>query len=93
MKKLTEARNNLENAIYTIELQDGTVVNDPKHISEFVNNSEKDTFKVLTDHIEAQRLKFTTKPLEIKATPEEIEQGVPETYEVPLSFDSSNFFV
>lgn len=84
---------NLENAIYTIELQDGTVVSDPKHISEFVNNSEKDTFKVLTDHIEEQRLKFTTKPLEIKATPEEIEKGVPETYEVPLSFDSSNFFV
>ena len=84
---------NLENAIYSIQLDDGTVVDNPQHISEFVNNAEKDTFTVITDHIEAQRNKFTTKPLVLQATPEEIEKGVPETYEVPISFDSANFFV
>jgi len=30
--------------------------------------------------------------LTAEATPEEIEKGVPETYEVPITFDQSNFF-
>jgi len=29
----------------------------------------------------------------VDATPEEIEKGVPETYELPLIFDPSSFFV
>ncbi len=93
-RKLTDITiENLENAIYTIELQDGTTVDNPEHIREFVNNAEKDLFKVLSDHLDTQRSKFTTKPLVLQATPEEVEKGVPETYEVPISFDNSNFFV
>lgn len=93
-RKLTDITiQNLENAIHSIELQDGTVVDNAQHISEFVNNAEKDVFTVISDHVDEQRKKFTTKPLVLNATPEEIEQGVPETYEVPISFDSSNFFV
>ena len=34
----------------------------------------------------------TIKPLVVKATAEEIEAGAPETFEVPITFDQSNFF-
>ena len=91
-KKLTAITiANLERSISSIELGDTTVSN-PDHIKEFVENSDKEVFKSLTDHIDAQRSKFVTKPLTLQATQEELEKGVPETYEVPVSFDSSNFF-
>jgi len=49
-------------------------------------------FEKVTDHVEEQRKKFSVKPLQVQATEEEIEQGVPSTFEVPISFDQSNFF-
>lgn len=92
-KKLTALTiANLDRSISSIEIE-GTVVTDHNHITEFVNNADKDLFRKLTDHIDQQRQKFVTKPLTIDATPEDIEKGVPETFEVPISFDSSNFFV
>ena len=33
------------------------------------------------------------KPLKMKATEEQIKKGAPVTYEVPVTFDTSNFFV
>lgn len=71
---------------------DGFEVTDPLHIREFVNNADKSVFKHIIDHIEAQKDKFSIKPIKITATPEEVELGVPETYEVPFSFDPSVFF-
>ena len=91
-KKLTEITvANLERSIESIEIED-QVVSNKKHIEEFVNNADKDLFRVLTDHIDEQRKKFMTKPLQIASTPEDIENGAPESFEVPISFDSSNFF-
>ena len=31
-------------------------------------------------------------PLKVKATDEQIKKGVPATFDVPLTFDQSNFF-
>jgi hypothetical protein len=91
-KSLTEMTiNNVEQSIVSITIE-GETVNNPEYIKEFIDNSDKSTFKAITDHIEQQRQNFAIKPLVINATPEEIEQGVPETYEVPISFDPSNFF-
>ena len=93
-RKLTDiTMSNLEKSIFRITLDNGTVVDNPDHLREFINNSDKELFTKISDHIDLQRQKFTTKPLQLKATPEEIEKGVPETYEVPISFDSANFFV
>lgn len=92
-KKLTDLTvSNLERSISSIEIE-GAVVDNHDHIAEFVNNADKDLFKSLTDHIDAQRKKFVTKPLTIDSTPEDIEGGAPETFEVPISFDNANFFV
>lgn len=71
---------------------DGFEVTDPLHIREFVDNADKSVFKKIIDHIEEQKDKFSIKPIKITATPEEVELGVPETYEVPFSFDPSIFF-
>jgi len=91
-KKLTDITvGTLERSIWKIEV-DGEFVDNPAFISEFVANSEKTLFSALTDHLEEQREKFKIKPLVLDATPEEIEKGVPETYEIPVTFDQSNFF-
>jgi hypothetical protein len=91
-KKLTEITIlNLERSISSIEIE-GDVVAIPEYIKEFINNADKAVYKKITDHIDVERQKFMTKPLTLSATPEEIEQGVPETYQIPISFDSSNFF-
>jgi hypothetical protein len=91
-KKLTEITvANLEKSIVSIEV-DGEVVTNKTHIQEFVNNADKDLFRALTDHIDDQRKKFATKPLTVSSTPEDIEKGAPESFDVPLSFDSANFF-
>ena len=91
-KKLTDLTiHTLEKSIKEIVLEDTTVTN-PEHIKEFVNNADKTLFEKVTNHVDEQRTKFSVKPLTIKAEPEEIEKGVPETYEVPITFDQANFF-
>ena len=92
-KKLTDLTIlTLEKSIASIEVGDD-VVTDQAHIKEFIANTDKGLFESVTNHIEEQRSKFQVKPLVVDATPEEIEAGVPETYEVPVTFDQSSFFV
>jgi hypothetical protein len=92
-KKLTDLTIlTLEKSISKIEV-DGEEVTDPAFIKEFIANTDKTMFEAVTDHIEKQREQFQVKPLVIDATPDEIEQGVPATYEVPVTFDQSSFFV
>ena len=91
-KKLTEINiTTLSRSIKSITIGED-VVSNPKHIDEFIANCDKEFFKGVTNHLEAQRDKFNIKPLTITATEEEIAQGVPETYEVPITFDQSTFF-
>lgn len=92
-KKLTDLTVfTLEKSIKSIAMPDGTTVDNPEWISEFVSNTDKNLFESVTNKIESEREKFNVKPMVVDATPEEIEKGVPETYEVPISFDQSNFF-
>lgn len=91
-KKLTDITIfTLEKSISQIDLGD-QVVTSPQYIQEFVNNADKHIFESVTDHIEKERDKFSVKPLKVHATEEEIEKGVPETYNVPITFDQANFF-
>lgn len=90
--KLTELTVDLmTNHIQSIEIGDQVVTN-KNHIDEFVKNADKSFFQFIKDHIDNEKQKFTIKPLIAQATPEEIEKGVPKTYEVPVTFDQSNFF-
>jgi len=91
-RKLTDITvGTLERSIWKIDAGEDSVTN-PAWIKEFVSNAEKGLFSALTEHLEKQREKFKIKPLVIDATEDEIAKGVPETYEVPITFDQSNFF-
>ena len=81
----------MANHISAIEIGD-TRVDNKQHIDEFMKNADKSFYGAISKHLEEQKLKFTIQPLKAQATPEEIEKGVPETYEVPVTFDQSNFF-
>lgn len=91
-RKLTEITIfTLEKSIVSIDTDSETVTN-PEYIQEFVQNADKNMFKSVTEHIEKERNKFSVQPLKVEATEEEIANGVPETYTVPISFDQANFF-
>ena len=81
----------LKASIAAVQFEDQTVTN-KEHISEFVDNADKDLFKKVTGHLETQKESFSIKPMVVDATEEEIEAGVPETYEIPITFDQTNFF-
>lgn len=67
-------------------------VTNPQHIIEFFENADKDVFKSVIDHITAQREKFSIKPFKVVLSEEDVANGAPETMNVPISFDQSNFF-
>ena len=81
----------LSKSIHQIQIGD-TVVTDQGHIDEFIKNTDKEFFKEVTDHLEGQRAKFTLEPIKVTSTPEDIEKGAPENWEIPITFDQSNFF-
>ena len=79
--------------ISAITMQDGTVVSDPAQIKEFVDNANAKVIKEIENKIVALRSQGAVKPLKLKATEEQIKKGAPATYEVPITFDTANFFV
>jgi len=91
-KKLTDLTVNVLNkSIYKIVMGDTEVTN-PAHIQEFMENSDKEFYKFITEHLEEQKESFEIEPLKVVSTQEDQEKGAPESWEVPITFDSSNFF-
>ena len=76
-----------------IIMQDGTEITDPAHIKEFVENANATLIKEVEDKLMKLRGQGAVKPLKMKATEDQIKKGAPATYEVPVTFDTSNFFV
>jgi len=91
-QKLTQL--NVDMVVQTIESirVDGQTVTDKKQIKEFVDNTSKEFFSAIMKHLEENRKRFQLAPQKVTSTEEEVKQGAPETYEVPIAFDSSNFF-
>lgn len=91
--KLTELNSSiLLKNIADITMTDGTVVSDPAQIKEFVDNANATIIKEIEKKMMALRSQGAVKPLKMKATEEQIKKGAPVTYEVPVTFDTSNFF-
>ena len=68
------------------------VVSQQSHIDEFIRNADSKFFNAILDHIETEKNKFAIQPLTVTTDLEEQQQGAPETYQVPIVFDQSNFF-
>ena len=79
------------NSVVSIKVGDD-VVTDRNHIVEFLENTDKAFFKALSDHIEEQKKEFQVPPMEVRSNEQQLEEGAPETFEVPIVFDQSNFF-
>jgi len=93
-KQLTELNSNiLLKNIASIVMTDGTEVTDPAQIKEFVDNANASLIKEIEAHMAELRSQGAVKPLKLKATEEQIKKGAPASYEVPVTFDTANFFV
>jgi len=79
--------------IEKVTMTDGTEITDPAHIKEFVENAKATLVKEIEDKLATLRGQGAVKPLKLKATEEQIKKGAPATYEVPVTFDTANFFV
>jgi hypothetical protein len=79
--------------INSITMQDGTEITDPTHIKEFVDNANATLIKEIEQKLNELRGQGAVKPLRLKATEEQIKKGAPASYEVPVTFDTANFFV
>ena len=82
----------IKNSIAQIQV-DGQIVVDVNQISEFIDKADKEFYAAITAHIDVQKKKFEVEPMRVESSEEEQKQGVPKTYEVPIAFDQSNFFV
>jgi hypothetical protein len=80
------------NSVACIDTADGRVT-DKKFIREFFSNADRDIFDKIYKHLEIMRDNTRIKPLKVRSTQEDINAGAPEEYEIPITFDQSNFFV
>ena len=77
--------------IVQIQVGDEVVV-DQNHIAEFIKNADKNFFTAITDHLTNEKKKYDVEPFKVETTQEERDLGAPENFEVPITFDQSNFF-
>ena len=93
-KSLTELNSSiLLKNIAKITTPEGAEVTDPVQIKEFVEKANATLIKQIEDKLTVFRSQGAVEPVKLKATKEQIEKGAPATYEVPVTFDSANFFV
>jgi hypothetical protein len=78
-------------SIYVIKTPDATV-EDPTFIKDYVKNADKAIFDKINARITELKDKNGLQPLVVQSTPEQIELGAPETFEVPVGFDNAAFF-
>jgi hypothetical protein len=79
-------------SIVAIQTED-TVVEEPEFIREFFQNSDKTMFERVQAHLTHLKTLNTIKPLTFEADAEQIAQGAPATYELPIRMDNADFFV
>ena len=93
-KQLTELSDKiLLKNILKIITPEGAEVSDPAQIREFINNANATLINEMTGELVKLRVQGAVKPLKMKATEEQIKKGAPASYEVPVTFDTANFFV
>ena len=93
-KALTELNSKvLLKNISKITTPEGVEVSDPAQIKEFVDNANATLITELQDELAVIRVQGSVKPLTLKATEDQIKRGAPVTYQVPVTFDTANFFV
>lgn len=83
----------LVEAITQIKTPDGIVVNNKEQIKEFCDNSPAGLINEIQNGLGKIRMQAQIPPVKVQSTEEQIKAGAPVNYEVPVTFDNSNFFV
>lgn len=78
-------------SIYKIVTADDEVT-DKKFIVEFVNNIDKGVFELINQHLAEMKKNNELKPLSCSTTEEQQAAGAPAVYDVPITFNESDFF-
>jgi hypothetical protein len=92
-KKLTDVNwSILQDSIQQITTPDGVVVSDKEQINDFLSNCNSKIVLEIQEELGRVRNQANFKPLKFKSTEEQIKRGAPVSFDVPLTFDSSNFF-
>jgi hypothetical protein len=81
----------MSESVYKIITPD-TEVTESRFIKEFLANADKDVFDILKKHLDSLKELNEVKPMSLGTTPEQQEAGAPASFEVPLSFNNSDFF-
>ena len=82
----------LLDSIQEITTPDGKTVTDKEQITEFVNNADTKTIREIEEKLSGLRLQAQIKPIRVQSTEEQIKKGAQASFEVPITFDNSNFF-
>ena len=82
----------LVDSIKSITTPDGKTVVDRTQIIEFCNNADANTVTEIQEKLSELRVQAQIAPLKFKSTEEQIKKGAPASFEVPVTFDNSNFF-
>ena len=80
------------NSVVAIQTED-TLVEDKTFIREFLQNADKTIFEKIQSHLTRMRDANTLKPLRFQSTDEQIAEGAPTEYELPIRMDNADFFV
>lgn len=82
----------VENSIARIDSSSGST-SDPRHIKEFIENSDKEVFNLIQAHLDKLKQINEIKPIRVPVTDEMKEKGFTDEFvEVPLVFDPATFF-
>tara|TARA_Y100000592_G_scaffold92963_1_gene155407 strand:- start:213 stop:1070 length:858 start_codon:yes stop_codon:yes gene_type:complete len=82
----------LVDSITSITTPEGNTVVDKAQIKDFCDNCDAKVINEIQDELARIRSQAQIKPIKFQSTEEQIKKGVPTSYEVPVTFDSSNFF-
>lgn len=82
----------LVDSIKSITTPEGNTVVDRAQIIEFCNNADTKTITEIQEKLSALRVQAQIPPLKIKTTEDQIKKGAPTSFEVPVTYDNSNFF-
>ena len=82
----------LVDSITSITTPDGNTVVDKAQIKDFCDNCDAKVINEIQDALAEIRSQAQIKPIKLASTEDQIKKGAPASYEVPVTFDSSNFF-
>ena len=82
----------LSDSVIEITTPNGQTASGRDEIKNFINNCNAVLAREIEDKVAEIRRTGQMRNIKMRATEEQIKKGTPATYDIPLTFDNSNFF-